>query len=725
MLETVSEHRRLSVPFLRSLGHFVQLWPDLLIPQIIGRLVDHLTAWLDLASQELASSSQLWRDPEGATVASAIIDVLASTGASHAADVVDKIVEPVLAAESRLGRQCVSPYRPPLTRFLLCCSDRAVEYLMDRLTSTPHVRLFCALLRSPQGSPFCSSLLARMDAMIAKGIDQGLSQVEAATGQTADRAAVASQLLFNAVAVLRSLAIAHPSFLDPGSVAAERVARVLSPSLFSARVQHEELLPCTRVSEPKLLVKLLLEYARRNPKDTDILLRLLGLLQLPLAFDGTSLRKFFYFEIPRIYPMDAKRAILLKAQSILHDRGYTQSLKADVFEKLAVPILAAASHQGCMEELMGSGEEGFLNKFVRQALLNQNSIEYEDSLKIAVMQVLLSLVLSAKKSPAILKEMVSLKQEYLGFVWNYCYVPDNPTFNRVWPLDDITVKYAGYVVVTAMMDLFEYCPPKMLMPLYESLLEAMSQDHKALALQAADYLVPLLGRFLPNDSEGRPPQWISRLRDVLNGDSHTAAHHAWSLIQRKPDVYYTHSAILIPWLVQSLSRLSQSPPTVDTRRPTTDLAELIIQWEIRRSRDVSVTAPAASASVGPSNSISGGSTTAVANSSQSVSSMAGKDSVSPMEGVDGGASSAAASGETARNAAEGQPASSETSEAKIGQTNVSDSAGSSSSNRGAIGAQGATAANSAGHGNQSTAPSSAHSASQPSATSLPAALATR
>lgn len=119
-----------------------------------------------------------------------------------------------------------------------------------------------------------------------------------------------------------------------------------------------------------------------------------------------------------------------------------------------------------------------------------------------------------------------------------------------------------------MMDLFEYCPPKMLLPLHDALLDATSQEHRALAHQAADVLVPLLGRFLPPEPDGRPPAWIVRLRDALTAESHTTVHHVWALIGRRADVYYPYSGTLLPWLIQSLSRLSQSPVTVEMRRPS-------------------------------------------------------------------------------------------------------------------------------------------------------------
>ncbi len=570
------------MPALRSLGHLVTLWPECFHARVADRLVEHLSSWLEQASQDLATSTQLWRDPEGIAVSAAILDVLARMGAS-VERLLEAVIEAVLAAESRLGRHMVSPFRQNLIKCLACCPDRAVEYLIDRLSTTSHVRLFVAILRSANGTPFRESLLAKMDVIVTKGLDLGRSQVEAAVGQPTG-AAASSVLLFNTFAVLRALSIHRNEFLGPGAVA-EKLQGVLMAPIFVTRLQHEEMLACTRVSEPRLLLKMLLDYARKNLEDVDILLRLLSVLQLPTLFDTTLLRQFFYFEAPRIYPIESMRALLFRVQSILHDRTYTQTLKAEAFEKLVVPMIAACVHSGRVEALLGTGEEGFLNRFVRAGLLNQASIEYEDSLKIAIIQVLLSLVGAAKSSPAVLKEMTTLKQEYLGFVWNYCYVVDNPTFNRVWSLDDITVRFAGYVVVTAMMDLFEYCPPKMLLPLYDSLLDAYSHDHRALAHQAADFLIPLLGRYLLTEADGCPPLWITKLRDVLASDSHSQVHHVWAIIIRKADVYFTHSAVLVPWLVQSLSRLSQTPVTVETRKPVADLAELIILWELRRVKE--------------------------------------------------------------------------------------------------------------------------------------------
>src|SRR5262249_13607543 len=152
------------------------------------------------------------------------------------------VLEPVLTAEARLGRHFVSPYRPSLIRFLSCCPEKTVEHLLEKLNSLMHVRFFCALLRSASGAPFRAALIARTELMLAKGVDQGRAQGEAATGQPTAAIAASSTLLFNSIAVLRAVSVHSSDFLAAGTPTAERLCGLLAAPVFATRMQHEEIL---------------------------------------------------------------------------------------------------------------------------------------------------------------------------------------------------------------------------------------------------------------------------------------------------------------------------------------------------------------------------------------------------------------------------------------------------------------------------------------------------
>jgi hypothetical protein len=580
------DFRKLTVPLLRTLSHLVGLYPNLVNARALELLGEFLTLWLEQITQDVASSNKLWREPEGVAIVSAILDVLACFGPS-ADRQLEPLLEAVLTTEARLGRVFISPFRKSLFKFLACFPERTIDYMLEKIASAGHVRLFVRLLKDTMYPAFRTALLAKIDVLLAKGFDVGRSQLEAlasAPPAAASNTATASALLYNSLVILRALSAHGAEFLTQGSPLADKLHALLISPIFRVHMAQEDSMSCTRVAEPLVLIHLMLSYARRNVEDTDVLLRLLELLQVPTLLDMAFLRRFYLFEVPRIYPIESRRALLLRGVALMHDRNVRQDIKADLFEKVLVVLISAATERGDVEALLGSGEEGFVSKYVRVGLLHQASVEYEDCMKLAIIQVILSLVTAAKQFPSILQEMTGLKQEYLGFVWNYCYFSENPSFARVWSLDDIAVKYSGFVVVSALMKLFDYCPAKMLLPLYDSLLEAHSADHRALAFQAADNLIPLLSRYIPPEADGRV-QWITRLREPLSGDMPPHTYHVWDLIVHKSDVYFTHSAVLLPWLVQSLSRLSSSPPTAENRRYSVELIELILEWETRRAKE--------------------------------------------------------------------------------------------------------------------------------------------
>lgn len=182
----------------------------------------------------------------------------------------------------------------------------------------------------------------------------------------------------------------------------------------------------------------------------------------------------------------------------------------------------------------------------------------------------------AKQHPEILAEfrLDSAYHKYLGFAWTYAYLGHNS-----WNTDDVTVKHAGYVVTCLMMEVFDYPAPKIMIAMQTGIMEAHSVEQRFLIRQAMDVLEPMLPNLPPDPVV---PDWVEVVRQAIANDNHSQTQHAWSVIIRHPDVYFPYRSVLVPWIVQSITRVSQQTTAqADNRKLAIDVCNMLIKWELK------------------------------------------------------------------------------------------------------------------------------------------------
>ena len=595
MLDNLSDYRKLTPPLLRSLSLLLELLPSTFNERLGESLFDHLGRWLTTAYEEGPPTNQQWKESESLLVAQAIIQVFCKLGAIGA-QFLERLVDVVVAGDEQLSRFMSSTMREPLSRYLLQFPDQAVRYFLQRApTSQPHVQWLLRLMKGPHGAAFRTALAAQSALLLSLLIDPALQGIGTAT--TPAQMLPFTQQLFSAIAMVRCVTRHTVQLLRDDSVLSQRLKDVWQAKWFKERLHAEETMPATRTGEVKLLVRVLIDLIKAQPDEYNLLFDLLEIFTIRTLIDTAFLKKFFNYEMIDLYTLARRQTIINMILDRVRDRTASQRLNAELFEKVLIPLIVTSLARGEGEALLGKGESGFLYRFVKQGLL-ANALEYTDPLKMAILQFLTVLLHACRKYPFVNEAMNSLNinKDYLGFAWNYCYLSDTPAAKSFWGLDDITVKYAGYVVVCHMMDIFSYCPPTMLNSMHDSLIEAYAQEQRHLARQACDCLIPMLARLLAPD-DGRTPQWVWRMREAIVGENAQQTQHIWTMLVRHADVFYPHRMVLVTWIAQSLTRQSASSQT-DNRRLALDVIDMLIKWEQRSISEASAAAASAASGGG-------------------------------------------------------------------------------------------------------------------------------
>jgi transformation/transcription domain-associated protein len=168
--------------------------------------------------------------------------------------------------------------------------------------------------------------------------------------------------------------------------------------------------------------------------------------------------------------------------------------------------------------------------------------------------------------------MQDCKKDVIKLGWSYIKTPDT------------TTKTAAHCLIAQFLSVFD-SKPKILMPIYSTLLRSHQVEARGLVKDALNVLTPMLPQRCPTLEGGVHP-WIRATRHIMVEDSHSSMSqltHVYSLIIRFPDVFFERRDLFMSTMVASLPKLSLlSTATPETRVLSIELIELIYNWEMKR-----------------------------------------------------------------------------------------------------------------------------------------------
>lgn len=148
---------------------------------------------------------------------------------------------------------------------------------------------------------------------------------------------------------------------------------------------------------------------------------------------------------------------------------------------------------------------------------------------------------------------------------------------------DPAARYHGHLLLSHIIARLAI-HKRIVLQVFHSLLKAHAVEARTIVKQALEVLTPAMPLRM-EDGNTMLAHWTKKII-VEEGHSMQQLFHVLQLLVRHYKVYYPVRHHLVQQMINSISRLGFSPnATIDYRKLSVELAEVIIKWELQRIKD--------------------------------------------------------------------------------------------------------------------------------------------
>jgi len=150
--------------------------------------------------------------------------------------------------------------------------------------------------------------------------------------------------------------------------------------------------------------------------------------------------------------------------------------------------------------------------------------------------------------------------------------------------EDTTTSQSAYVCVCWYMKWFD-TPPKIIFQVYCQLVKAHQIEARGLVREGLTVLVPVLNDKLSSLSTNSPvPFWINHTRRIMMEEQQLLLQlvHILQIIVRHSDLFYPYRQQFVAAMINFLPKLGQQTSTIENKKFSLTIVELIISWEKKR-----------------------------------------------------------------------------------------------------------------------------------------------
>eukprot|EP01133_Synstelium_polycarpum_P011916 gene11916-13884_t len=560
VLTNLTDPKNISVPFLQGLARLLELLSYCFNAALGEKLFEYLKKFEE--THKLTQAANRFKECEEVRVCAAIIDTF------HLLPTAARLLEPTLAftlkLEQQLGREVSSPYRAPLIRFLAKYPAKCVELFVGGTNwiNPQYATTFRLILKSEGTRPIIDELAANPTVWL-------------------DATATKPEFQHLGLCIARAVVKSHPAWLSERPAVLERLLEIWrSPDRRAMLNGSNEITSPLLLKETRILVKCFLS-ACRHTLSTDLLMHMLYTFTIRAAMDFSFLKDFYQTELVERSTIEQKRQILVAFLEYFRAPSTTPDMKMHAIQNIVTPLLN--SYFTHLETIRAApppavptatiDSEIFVS-LARQAL--ESEIPHEEMLLIELLQLETILVKNMSN------ELIDLRKDLIKFAWNH------------FKNEDFTCRQSAYVLACRFIEAYE-TPAKIVLQVYVQLLKAFQVEAKHLVKQALDILVPVLKTRLPSDAARRENStWIKWTKKIIIEESHSQHQlvHILQLIVRHPALFYPARAQFIPHMVSLLPKLGLvSNITIENKKLSIDITELIITWERWRLKDPAASTP--------------------------------------------------------------------------------------------------------------------------------------
>ncbi|XP_046847243.1 transformation/transcription domain-associated protein-like isoform X2 [Xenia sp. Carnegie-2017] len=575
---SLGDHRALNLQVIKRLSYVMELFPHLFNEKLCDQLLTHLQTLAEMcitaANQIQQGAKPNKKMDDVIQICAAIINIFHLIPAASM-KLLEPLIQMVLKVEKALLTS--SSFRKPLLKFLVRFPSQTVDYFLSHINISQTSRLFLYFLEQDDAK----ALRGAIETSPLKLVNSTFLVTQSQAEEQAANFQNKLELQFQGIMIVRILVKFNDEWLSHNRVLIGHLRRIWTSESFQERINKDGV-PVHRWREPKLLVKCLLNYVKHKPSEVELLFDLLRVFthrHIP-AF---QFLKTFMKNVTKIYSVEQKRAVFFKFVDIVHDENFPQDLTAKVLQYIIIPMFVASFEKGETEAIIGGppnpeqdNKENVISVFVSRVIDPENPFKTSDAVRILLLQFSALLVEHASQH---IHDVNNKKQgrklrRMMTFAWP-CLLPNKQC--------DPATKYHGHLLLAHIISKFAI-HKKIVLQVFHRLLKAHAAEARNVVRQALAILTPAVPTRM-DDGNQMLAHWTKK---IIVEDGHTLPQlvHMLQLLVRHYKVYYPVRNHLIQHMISAMQKLGfTSSATIENRKLAVDLANVIIEWEIRRTKE--------------------------------------------------------------------------------------------------------------------------------------------
>ncbi|XP_058465654.1 transcription-associated protein 1 isoform X1 [Malaya genurostris] len=579
LLMQLGDHRNLTLNGAKRLSYLTQLFPSMFNEKLCDSLLQIVKKLLESSIAANKGTNFLATSKTGETEQKivTIIGIFHQIPAASA-KFIDSLCKLILQTEKSLMIEPCSPYRSPLVKFLLKFPKETMELMLsDANVKDPQWNRFMIfLVKHKDGLPFRNAIQEKSQRLIQLILINMEGSIAITQGKPYEERYEAQR---QAVLLIHILTEFDSPWISTQSEIITALKSVWRNDLYKT---CQSSVVCDIWH---LVAKILIEYFSHNTNEIPLLFQLLRALCLRFIPDFQFFRDFLQNTVCQSYTVDWKRKAFFHFVECFVNQEVTQDLKAKILTMIIIPSFAVSFEKGEGNKLVGAppspyqeDDNNVVSVFINKVIDPEKPFANEDSVRIALLQFACLLV--ERASPHIHDGDANNKREgnklrrLMTFAWP-CLLPKNCV--------DPAARYHGHLLLSHIIARLAI-HKRIVLQVFHSLLKAHAVEARTVVKQALEVLTPAMPLRM-EDGNTMLTHWTKKII-VEEGHSMQQLFHILQLLVRHFKVYYPVRHHLVQQIVNSMHRLGFTVnATIDYRKLSVELAEVIIKWEIQRIKE--------------------------------------------------------------------------------------------------------------------------------------------
>ena len=414
MLQTLGDYRNLNINMITRLYYLAELFPTVFNEKLCEQLLQLLKKWLEAAILGFKQMNQAGGNKSGGQhqlkVAASIVRLFQKIPPSHTPQkIIEMLCKLILTTERNLFIEPGSILREPLMGYLAKFPSETLDFLMgDQFAKDAHHGRFAVfIVDHKDGQVFRDALKAKNDRLIQMINCTNPAVVAVAQQQQQQQQQQPQQvppitldqryeIQFVGVNLVWTLLSHENSWIKGQSDLIGAIKKLWNQDIYHDRHRKGDGVDYTHWREPKIVVKILLEYFKHH-KDNEILLlfQLLRALCGRFVADFQYLKEFLELEICQAYPVEWKRAAFFEFVRLwnLSETTLSQELKGKILQYIIIPCFSFSFDHNEGDALIGSPPapdqdcpENVVSTFINKIIDPENPFGTSDTVRILLLQ---------------------------------------------------------------------------------------------------------------------------------------------------------------------------------------------------------------------------------------------------------------------------------------------------------------------------------------------------